>query len=313
MTYVSAWPNKRPHVLPPHTATQSEWFKQANILCKYLAPELQVSAKQATKGTPLYPRDVLIACMRGTLFYTTAKDGTKTFSMATRRAVSDSLDVLSQLTGSLIYRGAEFWEAVGIPNAAGDVLTADVNKLPVWLPPAGGSGGNLVKIAQVDAPTSGAISFSGLDLTPYSKVFAELTGITMVTDGAYVWCQLEISSSLVTSGYAACSQHQSTSGATNSYNSTSVGQVSMTGASALWGTGNATGECLNGEIEILDPGGSLYKNIRFEGANNFPTIAGGKFEGAAVLQNTGPVTGLKIFSSTGGLAAGVVQLYGLEL
>lgn len=62
---VQAWPRKRGRPKSPITREQNEWFTAVNRLAKRADPGQQTIAIRATKGTGLYPRDLLIALMSG--------------------------------------------------------------------------------------------------------------------------------------------------------------------------------------------------------------------------------------------------------
>jgi len=137
---VRKWPKKRPGPLHPNQQFWVDWFRQANILAKYAAAPDIISARRMTDGTPLMPRDVQLMAMRGRLFYLTATDGRKIYSVAARDDVSESLDTLSQIPGSILARSSSLWVPI-LPGPSGTVLTSTgEGNLPVWAP--GGGGGS---------------------------------------------------------------------------------------------------------------------------------------------------------------------------
>ena len=59
------WPRKRGPSKSAAVRLQNAWFKDANRLAKHCAASQQVAAIEMTKGTGLYPRDLLLKCMSG--------------------------------------------------------------------------------------------------------------------------------------------------------------------------------------------------------------------------------------------------------
>lgn len=72
---VQAWPRKRGRPKSPITREQNEWFTAVNRLAKRCDPGQQKIAIEATKGTGLYPRDLLIALMAGGMVEPVYPDG----------------------------------------------------------------------------------------------------------------------------------------------------------------------------------------------------------------------------------------------
>ncbi len=137
---VRKWPKKRG---TPRSALQRwwiDWFRQANLLAKYVDGASQARAIALTKGSGLYPRDVLLKAMRGRLYHFIDQDGNKWFPMAGIQDISDTLDMLAQTVGSVLVRATDRWRAppAGTP---GDVLTyQSAADPPEWVTPTGGGG-----------------------------------------------------------------------------------------------------------------------------------------------------------------------------
>ena len=150
---VRKWPRKRPG---PRTAIErfwSDWFTQANKLAKYADAMSQVRAIEMTKGSGMYPRDVLLKAMRGRLYAWTTPDGWKWYSMAAIGDISESLDVLAQTVGDVLVRAVDRWRPppAGI---AGDVLTNAGPGLPPGWAAAGAVTSNLACLVTLSAPQS---------------------------------------------------------------------------------------------------------------------------------------------------------------
>ena len=129
---VRKWPRKRPG---PRTAIErwwTDWFVQANLLAKYADGMSQARAIQMTKGSGMYPRDVLLKAMRGRLYAWTTPDGWKWYSMAAVGDITESLDVLGQTVGDILVRALDRWRPPP-PGNLGDVLTnAGPGAPPAW-------------------------------------------------------------------------------------------------------------------------------------------------------------------------------------
>lgn len=108
---VRPWPPKKPTKpgTPRHFTAKA--FGAANRACKVTASVFYGEHWTATRGTPLLPRDLMIAFMYGRAFALTLTDGRIIRSMATRSDVSKSLDMLGNEPGSSLRRGLKFWEA----------------------------------------------------------------------------------------------------------------------------------------------------------------------------------------------------------
>lgn len=137
---VRSWP-KKPG--PPKSAKQRfwiDWFTQANRLAKYVDAASAIRAIDLTAKSGLYPRDVLLAAMRGRLYHWADETGWKWYSMAAIGDISESLDVLAQNVGGVLVRALDRWRAPD-PGDVGDVLTYQGDAAaPDWQPPAGGGG-----------------------------------------------------------------------------------------------------------------------------------------------------------------------------
>jgi hypothetical protein len=152
-----AWPKKRGKKLHPATVERNEWFRQAQWATKYMDAEMYWQAQQAVQGTPLLPRDVLTMMMSGRLATFVMPDGKQYWSRQVVDSVSESLDVITAVPGTMLFRGPDRWIGIG-PTIPGTVLSVpDEGGNPQWLPPSGGGGGGGGMIAEIrliaDAPS----------------------------------------------------------------------------------------------------------------------------------------------------------------
>lgn len=134
------WPKARGRKLKAKTKNQMEWFLQAQWATKYWAPALQVQVAQALQGTPLLPRDLMTMIMANRFCYITLEDGRRLYPMTAVQDVSESLDVIAQVPGQMLFRGQNWWLPIDV-GTPGYVLTyTSDNQPPTWQPAS--SGGN---------------------------------------------------------------------------------------------------------------------------------------------------------------------------
>lgn len=117
----------------------SEWLRWMNILWKYLAPDIKLEFLRLEKISGVPARDLFSSSMNGLLWYFELDGGRRIYSMAHRERISRSLDVFSQVPGSMLVRGAEVWEEL-LPGPEGYVLSI-VDGRPAWVAGGGGGGG----------------------------------------------------------------------------------------------------------------------------------------------------------------------------
>jgi len=138
--YACKWPVKRPRVKHPTTLEQMEKFRQANWLCKYVPASIQMAHRTLVEGTPLLPRDMMIAAMYGRGFTWDIPGHRKRYPVAAVRDLSDNLDLLGGVPGDILARGLDRWQ-VSRPTNPGQQLISQLPGIPpVWTDPAGGIG-----------------------------------------------------------------------------------------------------------------------------------------------------------------------------
>lgn len=138
-----SWPRPRPGRRHPTNEFWSSWLKMATWLYRYQPSAVQASLLEATRGTPWMPRDIFISCMRGRAFVLRDENGWSYYPMALVNDVSESIDALAQVPGSMLFRDSGLW--VPVPGgSAGEVLTyVDDDTPPVWAAGSSGSGQHL--------------------------------------------------------------------------------------------------------------------------------------------------------------------------
>lgn len=149
-----AWPKPRG---PNRNATNqywSGWLKAVTYLWRYQPAKFQAQLIEATRGTPWMPRDPFISAARGRAWSFTLQDGRTYYPMPVVQAVSQSLDAIAQLAGSMLYRTANRWEPIPPPGGAGKVLisTGD-NTVPTWQT-GGGGGASFLAWSPISPPAT---------------------------------------------------------------------------------------------------------------------------------------------------------------
>lgn len=173
---VRKWPRKRG---PPKTEAgreHVEWFRQANWATKFWDPMLVSQIIEATAGSPLMPRDLMLQFMAGRAYYLVGESGVKIYPMAAKRDVSESLDVIAQQEGMLMYRGPTFWEPIEQGETGWLLRYGAPGAPPYWSPTGpGGAGWTPIYDGPVDTgvPT---MDFTGLE--SWSDLVLIARGIT---------------------------------------------------------------------------------------------------------------------------------------
>jgi hypothetical protein len=109
------WPPSRPTKDGSARQRTARAFAAANRACKVTEASWYGEHWQATRGTPLLPRDLMIAFMYGRAITLIDQNGKTIYSMAARADVSKSLDVLGNTPGDFLVRGPKFWEVMKAP------------------------------------------------------------------------------------------------------------------------------------------------------------------------------------------------------
>jgi len=174
---VRKWPRKRGKPTHATTIFWNEWFTEANLLTKYVDAATMRRAIQMTTGTPQYPRDVILAAMRGRLYSWADENGWKWFPMAAINDISESLDVLGQTIGDVLVRATDRWR----PPPAGsvdDVLTYKGPLTPpVWQSPGGGGGATQSIVPGTPIVPDGTQISYDVDVDDYAEVCVQMDGI----------------------------------------------------------------------------------------------------------------------------------------
>lgn len=127
----SKWPRPRGAAKSAAQQTaQDAWAYNIQAM-KYFDGLVQDLGRQASQGTPLLPRDVLMLQFYNRAFWFRLPDGRKVFSMAAMQDVSLLLDTFTQTRGGLLWRDSTLWKGLE-PGNPDDVLKLDAEGLPHW-------------------------------------------------------------------------------------------------------------------------------------------------------------------------------------
>jgi len=145
----SKWPKKRGRQATEKQKLAQQAFRDCMLAMKLTAAEIQMFHREAAKGTPMLPRDTLMAALYGNGPTINFYSGKVVKPMANKYLASTVLDAIGWQKGDLLYRGDDLWEVLPIGNP-GEVLTLpNDGGTPVWAPPpAAGSGGRIMNLPQ---------------------------------------------------------------------------------------------------------------------------------------------------------------------
>lgn len=135
----SAGIRKRKTISAKQRQAMIDFAHLANV-AKAINPTEREAADRMSKGTQYLWRDLVYMAVSGRLMHFMDENGGMWFSMAARTGISDMLDSISQIPGTMLYRGENWWDVIG-PGLPGNVLTwpADGSQ-PYWAE-SGAAGG----------------------------------------------------------------------------------------------------------------------------------------------------------------------------
>jgi hypothetical protein len=130
---MSAWPPKRPGKKSEAQLETMRLFKDACIAMKRMDATVQNTARDASKGTPMLPRDALLAQLYGKGPVVFATNGTRLVPMPNAIGISDLLDMLDWTPGTMLFRGQDLWIPIP-PGNENDLLRfRSAKHAPEWV------------------------------------------------------------------------------------------------------------------------------------------------------------------------------------
>ena len=134
----AAWPKPRKKPPTPGQAAARKLFSDVCKAIKSSAGEIQSFHRANAMGTPMLPRDTLMAALYGNGPTIKTYDGKVIKPMANRYLASTVLDALAWEEGAMFFRGKEYWEPIP-PGQDGQVLSyVAAEKKPMWIEAGGG-------------------------------------------------------------------------------------------------------------------------------------------------------------------------------
>lgn len=170
-----------------HTATDAEWWKRVEFafvtrLIKYAIDIEANAARELSKGTLMFPRDILAMAAYGTLLDVRTVDGRHLQGVRlVTKDVQAMLNVISQAPGAMLYRGIDDWIAI-IPGPVGAIMMSDeATGFPKW---SNGSLSDEVLQASLDGMSSdvGALIVRGQ--SGWSAISPGTAGEYLMSHGA---------------------------------------------------------------------------------------------------------------------------------
>lgn len=146
-----------------------ESFRQAQWEFKNLTATEIAGYVEAAAGTNWLPRDLYMMVRSGNAYSLQLEDGQVYIHMTIPQEISDSLDLLADVRGSLLVRGAQRWQAL-IPANAGLFLQSNgPGADPTW-EAAGGSAAGMPAPVLADFPTWLNQSDTVAENSPYGGI-----------------------------------------------------------------------------------------------------------------------------------------------
>lgn len=167
---VRAWPGKRRKRITQAERDLQDAFRKAMKTAKQWPPDMQADYRKAVEGTALLPTDLIMMTIYGNAFAIKLDDGRTLYSMITRAKVSESLDIISQVPGTILARGETYWGEVP-PGTEGQVLLMSADHMPYW--------------ADVATAINAAVDEIDANQTRYQNTYGDLAtvgpSVTIVT------------------------------------------------------------------------------------------------------------------------------------
>lgn len=223
------------------------------------------------------------------------------------------LDVISNVRGSILYRGASGWASLA-PGPAGQILrTAGAGADPSWAA-AGGGGGGATLIAELTAPTAGEFDFTSLDLSSYNQVELEFVDLQFSTTGR-PGLKFYIGSTLTTNQVYFASVSRLASGGTETNNGQTGAEVALLDntSSSWWvvDTGTDANAVYNGRFRIWNPNSNHHRQFEFNGGSSRGNSGTpNNTRGGGAIWATGTLDGFQVTSLSGTISAGTVRVWG---
>lgn len=171
------WPKPRGKPKSEKQALAQQAFSEVCKAIKRTASEIQMYHRENAKGTPMLPRDSMMAALYGNGPTLTYYSGKVIKPMANKLLASTVLDAIGWQEGDLLYRAGDTWEVLHRPDGHGVLLWDDGLKKPVWGDASGLGTAGYWMTAETNGFNSASRQSKGVGFTMID---------TMVLDGVYV-------------------------------------------------------------------------------------------------------------------------------
>jgi hypothetical protein len=129
---VASWPAKRPKFLSDDQEASKKMFADCCLAMKLMWGDFIAYAAENSKGTPMLPRDALMAALYGNGPVIKYPDGTRVIPMASRINMSMMMDNLAWEPFSLLWRDEDTWTGLSAPLDTG-ALVFDPAQGYIWV------------------------------------------------------------------------------------------------------------------------------------------------------------------------------------
>lgn len=166
-------------------------------------------------------------------------------------------------------------------------------------------------ISSVTASNSATVDFSSLDLTNYAAIRIVCANVIPATDNVSFYMRLSTGGAFK----SGASDYQFTglvtdSGTSEITASLGAAQIRFNGTGTV---GNNTNEQINEIVDIIQPSNaSVYKMIRYQGAQLNPSTALLQHSGGGLFLFTTAIDGIRFLMSSGNITSGKFYLYGMR-
>jgi len=194
----------------------------------------------------------------------------------------------------------------GAAGSNGQVLTSAGSGLPSWTTPSAGA---LTLLSTVTASASATVDVETTFSSTYDAYMLVISGATPATDSRSLFARMKIGGSYITtSSYISTGGFNSLAGNQEATLATEITLVNV-----VWGN-DAPSSC-DVVIWIFNPSSTAFKKQLFYQATSTRLDTGATQvqtrSGVGINDNTGALTGIRFFASSGNISAGKFRLYGI--
>ena len=176
------WPEPKSAAWLRKNKIKAQGFRQVQQFFRYLPPWEHDVYVSMSEGGPFLPRDFWTMNTYQRFLAIERFDGSLLVPERSQIDVSESLDILGNPIGGILYRDAPYWKALD-PGNADDVLTSNgPGAAPSWKPASGGGGGK-----PYNTPPKLADFSTALNNLPADLEDADNGGILVTVPDSSLW------------------------------------------------------------------------------------------------------------------------------